>query len=82
MQLEETYIPEIIKLQVYNDSKENPLTQTVRVHQHTTNSTMLHTARSLRRELHRGIRQIKDSRAQNTKERWQGKRMHVEFPYK
>jgi len=43
---------------------------------------MLHTARSLRRELQRGIRQIKDSTAQNRKERWQGKRMHVQFLYK
>jgi hypothetical protein len=43
---------------------------------------MLHTARHLRRELQRGTRQIKDSTAQNTKEGWRGKRMHVQFPYK
>jgi hypothetical protein len=49
MQLEETYIAEIIKLQEYKDSKENPLIQIVRLHQHTTNSAMLHTARSFRR---------------------------------
>ena len=79
MQLEETYIAEIIKLQVYIDSKKNPLMQNVRLHQHTTNSAMLHTARSLKRELQRGTRQIKDSTA-NTKEGWLGKRMHVQFP--
>jgi len=43
---------------------------------------MLHTARSLRRELQRGTRQMKDSTAQNTKEGWQGKRMHIQFPHK
>jgi len=70
MQPEETYIPEIIKLQEYTDSKENPLIQIVRLHQHTTNSAMLQTARSLRTELQRGTRQTKDSTTQNTKEGW------------
>jgi hypothetical protein len=51
MQLEKTYIAEVIKLQVYIDSKKNPLIQIIRLHQHTTNSAMLHTARSLRTEL-------------------------------
>jgi hypothetical protein len=82
MQLEEIYIAEIIKLQVYKDHKENPLIQIVRQHQHTTNSAMLHTARSLRRELQRGTRQVKESIAQNTKGGWCGKRMHVQFPHK
>ena len=76
MQLEETYIAEIIKLQEYKDSKENPLIQIVRLYQHTTNSAMLHTARSLGRELERGARQIMDSTTQNTKEGWQGKWKH------
>ena len=35
-----------------------------------------YTARSLKRELQRGTRQIKDSTAEKTKEQWQGKRMH------
>jgi hypothetical protein len=82
MQLEETYIAEIIKLQEYIDSKKNPLIQIVRLYQYTTNSAMLHTARSLRRELQRGTRQMKDSTTQNTKEGWRGKRMHVQFLYK
>ena len=82
MQLEEAYIAEIMKLQEYKESKENPLIQIVTLYQHTTNSAMLHAPRSLRKELERGTRQIKDSTTQNTKEGWRGKRMHVQFPYK
>ena len=40
--------------------KEDPLTQIVRMHQHNINSVMLQTARRLKRELHRGTRQVKD----------------------
>jgi hypothetical protein len=41
---------------------------------------MVRTARSLKRELQRGTRQIKDSIAKKTKEIWRGKRMHGQFP--
>jgi phosphatidate phosphatase PAH1 len=52
---------EITKLVEYVHSKENPLIRTVKTHQHITNSTMLPTARRLKRELQRGTRQIKYS---------------------
>jgi hypothetical protein len=38
------------------------------------------TARSLRTELQKGTRQVKDSIAEKTKQRWRGKRMHGRFP--
>jgi hypothetical protein len=41
---------------------------------------MVQTARSLKRELQKGTRQIKDSITQKTKERWWGKGMHGQFP--
>jgi hypothetical protein len=49
MKLEEAHV-EITKLKEYVDSKEHPLIQTVRIYQHTTNSAMLQTAKSLKRE--------------------------------
>jgi hypothetical protein len=41
---------------------------------------MLQTARGLKRELQKGTRQIKDSIAEKTKERWRGERTHGQFP--
>ena len=76
MQLAEAYVTEITKLMEYVDSTEDPLTQIVRTHQHNNNSAMVQTARSLKRELQEGTRQIKGSIAEKTKERWRGKRMH------
>jgi hypothetical protein len=68
MQLEEVYIVEITrKLQI------------VRMHQHIS-AAMLQTTQCLKRELQRGTRQIKDRTAEKTKERWQGKWMHGQFP--
>jgi hypothetical protein len=43
MQLEEAYTVEITKLVEYIDSKEDPLIQTVRMHQHIINSEELQT---------------------------------------
>jgi hypothetical protein len=51
------------------DSKENPLIQIVSTHQHNINSAMLQRARCIKRKLQRGIRQIKDSIVEKTKER-------------
>jgi len=79
MKLEEAHIVEITKLKEYEDSKELPLIQIVRMYQHTTNSAMLQTAGSLKIELQRGTIQLKDGAAQKTKERWRGKRMHGQF---
>jgi hypothetical protein len=41
---------------------------------------VVQTARSLRTELQKGTRQTEDSIAEKTKERWQGKRIHGQFP--
>ena len=67
MQLE-AHTVEITKLVEYTDSKEYPLIQIVRKHQHSINSAMLQTARCLKTELQRGTRQIYDSIAEKTKE--------------
>jgi hypothetical protein len=80
MQSEEAYIREITKLMEYEDSTEGPPIQIVRMHQNNTKSALVQTARSLRTELQKGTRQIKDSIAEKTKERWQEKRMHGQFP--
>jgi hypothetical protein len=66
--LEEAYIIEITKLIEYIYSTEDPLIETVRTHQNNTNSAMIRTVRSLKRELQEVTRQIKDSIAEKTKE--------------
>ena len=58
MQLE-AYVVEITKLVECVNSKEDLLTQTVRMHQHNINSIMLQTARHLKTELQTGARQRK-----------------------
>jgi hypothetical protein len=80
MQLEEAYIIEITKLMEYGDSTEDPLIQIVRTLQNNINSAVVRTARSLKRELQKGTRQMKDSAAEKKKERWQGQWMHGQFP--
>jgi len=60
MQLEEAFVVDITQVVDYVDSREDLLIQTVRTHHHI-NSTMLQTARRLKRELQRRTRQIKDS---------------------
>ena len=62
----------------YVDSKEDPLIQTVRTHQHNINLAMLHTARLLKTITERN--KTKDSIAMKTKKRWWGKRMHGHCP--
>ena len=54
--------------------------QIVRTHQHNTDSAVLQTARCLKTEVQRETRKMKDSIAEKTKERWQGKRMHGQLP--
>jgi hypothetical protein len=79
MQLEEAYIIEITKLMEYVDSTEHPLIQIVRTHQNNTKSATVQAARSLRTELRKGTRQIKDSIAEKTKEKWRRKRVYRQF---
>ena len=60
----------------YVDTKEDPLIQVVRTHQHNTDSAVLQTARCLKTEVQRETTKMKDSIAEKTKERWHGKRRH------
>jgi hypothetical protein len=60
----------------YVDRKEDPLQQIVRMHQHTIHWAVWQTPRCLKTEMQRGPRQIRDSIAVKTKERWWGKMMH------
>jgi len=80
MQLEEAYAVEITKMVKYVDRKEDPLIQIVRTHQYNINSAVLQTAKCLKTKVQRGTRQIKESIAEKTKERWRGKRMHGQLP--
>ena len=80
MQLEAAHAVEIIKLVEYVDRKDEPLIQVVRTHQHNTDSAVVQTARCLRTEVQRETRNMKDSTADKTKERWHGKRMRGQLP--
>ena len=80
MQLETAHAVEITKLVEYVDRKKDPLIQVVRTHQHNTNSVVLQTSRWLKTEVQKETINVKDSIAEKTKERWQGKRMHGQFP--
>jgi hypothetical protein len=53
----------------HGDNKENLPIQVVRTHQHNINSAMSQRARCLKRKLQRGLKQIKDSTAEKTKEK-------------
>ena len=64
----------------YADRKEDPLIQNVRMHQHNNHSAVLQIAKRLKTEVWRGTRQVKDSIAEKTKERWRGKMMHGKLP--
>jgi len=79
MQLEAAHAVEITKLVEYVDTKENPLIQFVRTHQHNTDSAVLQTARCLKAEIQKETRKI-ESITEKTKEKWHGKRMHGQLP--
>jgi len=76
MQLEAAHAVEITKLVGYVDRKEDLLIQVVKTHQHNTDSAVLQTARSLKTEVQKETRKMKDSIGEKTKERWHGKTMH------
>jgi len=80
MQLEAAHAIEITKLVDYVDRKEDILIQVVRTHQKNTNSAVLQTARCLKTEVQKETREMKDSIAEKTKERWHGTRMHGQLP--
>ena len=80
MQLEAAHAVEITKLAEYLDRKEDPLIQVVRTHQHNTDTAVLQTARCLKTKVQKETKEMKDSIAEKTKERWHGKRMHGQLP--
>ena len=80
MRLEVAHTVEITKLAEYVDRKEDPLIQVVRTHQHNTDSVVLQRTRCLKTEVQKERIKVKDSIAEKTKERWQGKRMHGQLP--
>jgi hypothetical protein len=80
MQVEGTYIAETIKLVEYVESKEDPLTQIVRTHQHNTNSTLFQTANKFKKSYQSETKQIRNMIAQNIKEKFE-ETMHGHFPH-
>ena len=58
MQLEAAHAVEITKLVEYVDSKEDPLIQVVRTHQHNTDSAVLQTARCLQTEVQKEKKKV------------------------
>jgi hypothetical protein len=79
MQVEGAYIAETLNLMEYVASKEDPLIQIVRTHQHNTNSALLQTANKFRKSFQYETKQIKKI-TQNIKVKWKEKRMHGQFP--
>jgi hypothetical protein len=80
MQLAEAYAVKIKKLMEYEDSKEDPLIETVRTYKHNINCAVLQRDGRFRTELQRVTRQLKDCIAAKTREKWRVKRMEVQFP--
>jgi hypothetical protein len=60
MQLEGAYIAETLNLVEYAESKENPLIQIARTHQHNTNSALLQTANKFKKSFKSETKQIKN----------------------
>jgi hypothetical protein len=64
----------------YVESKENPLIQIVRTHQHNKNSALLQTANKFKKSFQSETKQIKNI-TQNIEGKWEEKRMHGQFPH-
>jgi alpha-D-ribose 1-methylphosphonate 5-triphosphate diphosphatase PhnM len=67
MQGERAYKAETIKLVEYVESKEHPLIQVVRTHQHNTNSTLFQTVNKFKKYFQSKTKHIKNIIAQNLK---------------
>jgi hypothetical protein len=76
MQIEGAYIAKVMKLMEYVESKEDPLIEIVRMHNHNTNLTLLQAVRNSKKSFQSEKKQIKDITAQNIKYKWERKRMH------
>jgi hypothetical protein len=59
MQVEGAYTAETLSLVEYTESKEDPLTQIVRTHQHNTTSALLQTANKFKKSFQSDTMQIK-----------------------
>jgi hypothetical protein len=69
MQVEGAYIAETVNLVEYVESKEDPLIQFVRTHQHNTISALLQTANKFKKSFQSETKQIKNIIIQNLKEK-------------
>jgi hypothetical protein len=67
MQVEGAYIAETLNLVEYVESKEDPLIQIVRTHQHNTNSALLQTANRFQKSFQSETKQIKSIITENIK---------------
>jgi hypothetical protein len=65
--VEGAYIAEALNLVEYVESKEDPLIQIVRTHQHNTNSALLQTANKFKKSYQSETKQIKNIITQNIK---------------
>jgi hypothetical protein len=77
-QVEGAYIAETVSLVEYVGSKEDPLIQIVRTHQHNTNSALLQTTNKFKKSFQSETKQIENI-TQNIKGKWAEKRMHGQF---
>jgi hypothetical protein len=67
MQVEGAHIAETVNLVEYVESKEDPLIQIVRTHQHNTNSALLQTANEFKKSFQSETKQIRNILTQNIK---------------
>jgi hypothetical protein len=79
--MEGAHTAETLNLVEYVESKEDPLIQIVRTHQHNTNSVLLQTANKFKKSFQSETKQIKNIITQNIKGKWGEKRMHGQFPH-
>jgi hypothetical protein len=75
MQVDGAYIAETLNLVEYVESKDDPLIQIVRTHQHNTNSTLLQTPNKFKKSFQSETKQIKNMITQNIKGKWEERRM-------
>jgi hypothetical protein len=71
MQAEGAYVVETLNLVEYVESKEDPLIQIVRTHQHNTNLALLQTANKFKKSFQSETKQIKNIITQNIKGKWE-----------
>jgi hypothetical protein len=73
MQVEGANIAETLNLVEYVESKEDPLIQIVRTHQHNTKLALLQTANKFKKSFQIGTKQTKNIITQNIKGNWEEK---------